>query len=138
DLRDIMVLQDDVARQIADEIQVKLTPQEQARLVNARPVSSQAQEAYLKGRYLFSHRTNDCMQKSVAFLQQAIDLDSRYALAYAGLADSYLALTTYGLLRPNQAYPKAEKAAKKALEIDDTLAEAHTALGFAQSCYNRN
>lgn len=138
DLGDIMVMQDDAARQIANEIRVKLTPQEQVRLSSARPVTSQAQEAYLKGRYLFSQRTNDGMRKSIAFLQQAIDLDSRYALAYAGLADSYLVLTTYGLLKPNEAYPKAEQAAKKALEIDDTLAEAHTALGFAQSCYERN
>lgn len=138
DLRDIMLLQDDVARQIANEIRVKLTPQEQVRLANARPVRPQAQEAYLKGRYLFNQRTDQGMQKSIGFLQQAVDLDSRYALAYAGLADSYIVLTTYGLLRPDEAYPKAEKAAKKALEIDDTLAEAHTALGFAQTCYDRD
>src|SRR5207248_7229281 len=107
----------------------------QARLVNAHPVSPQAHEAYLKGRYLFNKRTDQAMEKSIGYLQQAIDIDSRYALAYAGLADSYLVLTGYGLLRPNEAYPKAERAAKKALEIDDTLADAHTALGFAQSCY---
>jgi tetratricopeptide (TPR) repeat protein len=138
DLRDIMVLQDDVARQIADAIQVKLTPQEQARLADAHPVSPQAHEAYLKGRYLFSKRTDQGMEKSLGYLQRAIDLDSRYALAYAGLADSYIVLAGYGLLRPNKAYPNAEQAAKKALEIDDTLAEAHTALGFALSCYDRD
>jgi tetratricopeptide (TPR) repeat protein len=132
------VLQDDLARQIANEVQVKLTPQEQVRLVNVHPVNPQAHEAYLRGRYLFSQRTDQGMKKSLAVLQQAIDLDPRYALAYAGLADSYLVLNNYGLLRSNEAYPKAEKSAKKALEIDDTLAEAHTALGYAQSCYNRN
>jgi TolB-like protein len=116
DLRDVMVMQDDAARQIANEIQVRLTPQERARLANARPASPQAEEAYLKGRYLLSKRTDQGMQKSIAFFQRAIDVDSRYALAYAGLADSYLALTGYGLLRPGEAYPKSEKAGKKALE----------------------
>jgi tetratricopeptide (TPR) repeat protein len=78
------------------------------------------------------------MEKSIDFLQQAINADPRYALAYAGLADSYCGLASYGVLRPEEAFPNAEKAAKKGLEIDDTLAEAHTALGFIQSCYHRD
>ncbi|HEY1213487.1 MAG TPA: tetratricopeptide repeat protein, partial [Bryobacteraceae bacterium] len=138
DLRDVMVLQDELARQIATEIRVKLTPQEQARLTRAHPISPQAHEAYLKGRYVFNERTDESMEKSIGFLQQAIDADSRYALAYAGLAESYCVLATYGVWRPGEAFPKAEKAAAKALELDDTLAEAHTALGFAQSCYHRD
>jgi TolB-like protein/Flp pilus assembly protein TadD len=138
DLRDVMTLQDDLARQIAKQIQVNLTPQEQSRLANARPVSVQAHEAYLKGRYLFNRRTDQALEKSIDFLQQAIDADPGYALAYGGLAESYCALVGYGVLRPGEAFPKAEKAARKALEIDDRLAEAHTALGFVQSCHHRN
>jgi TolB-like protein/DNA-binding winged helix-turn-helix (wHTH) protein/Tfp pilus assembly protein PilF len=138
DLGDVMALQDDLARQIAKQIKVKLTPQEQSRFANARPVSARAHEAYLKGRYLFNRRTDQALEKSIALLQQAIDADPRYALAYAGLAESYCALVGYAELRPGEAFPNAEKAATKALEIDDTLAEAHTALGFVQSCYHRN
>jgi TolB-like protein/DNA-binding winged helix-turn-helix (wHTH) protein len=100
DLRDITVLQYDMARQIANEIQVTLTPQEQGRLANAHPVSPQAHEAYLKGRYLFSQWTDQGMEKSIGSLQEAINIDSRYALAYAGLADSYLVLAGHGLLPP--------------------------------------
>ena len=138
ELRDVTMLQDDVARQIANEIRVKLTPEEHTRLANAQPVSPRAHEAYLKGRYLFNKWTDEGVEKSVGALREAINLDSRYALAYAGLADSYLVLGGHGLMRPSEAYPNAEKAAKKALEIDETLGEAHAALGFALSCYDRD
>jgi TolB-like protein/DNA-binding winged helix-turn-helix (wHTH) protein len=138
DLRDVMVLQDDVARQIANEVQVKLTPQEHARLASAHPVRPAAYEAYLKGRYLLNKRTEEGMQRSIEYFRQAINTDSRYALAYAGLADAYTTVGGFGLLRPKQAYPKAEEAANKALEIDSTLAEAHTALGFSYTCYERD
>ena len=138
DLQDVMALQDDVARQIAREVKVKLTPQEQARLTSAHAVTPQAHEAYLKGRYLFNRRTDQGMEKSIDFFQQAVDAEPGYALAYAGLADSYCVLAGYGVLRPGEAFPKAEKAAQKALEIDNTLAEAHTALGYVQSCYYRD
>jgi tetratricopeptide (TPR) repeat protein len=138
DLRDVMLLQDDLARQIANEILVKLTPQEEVRLANARPVSPPAYELYLKGRYLFNKRTDQGMEGSIVYLQQAIGIDSRYALAYAGLADSYCGLAGYGVWRPGEAFPKAETAARKALEIDETLAEAHTALGLVQSCHRRD
>jgi tetratricopeptide (TPR) repeat protein len=138
ELRDVTMLQDDVAQQIANEIHVKLTPEEHTRLANAQPVSPRAHEAYLKGRYLFNKWTDEGVEKSVGALREAINLDSRYALAYAGLADSYLVLGGHGLMRPSEAYPNAEKAAKKALEIDETLGEAHAALGFALSCYDRD
>lgn len=138
ELRDVTMLQDDVAQQIANEIHVKLTPEEHARLANAQPVSPRAHEAYLKGRYLFNKWTDEGVEKSVGALREAINLDSRYALAYAALADSYLVLGGHGLMRPSEAYPNAEKAAKKALEIDETLGEAHAALGFALSCYDRD
>jgi TolB-like protein/DNA-binding winged helix-turn-helix (wHTH) protein/Flp pilus assembly protein TadD len=138
EMGDVTMLQDDVAQQIANEIHVKLTPEEHTRLANAQPVSPRAHEAYLKGRYLFNKWTDEGVEKSVGALREAINLDSRYALAYAGLADSYLVLGGHGLMRPSEAYPNAEKAAKKALEIDETLGEAHAALGFALSCYDRD
>ncbi len=136
DLKDVLALQDEVAEAIASEIQLKLTPEEHARFASAHPVSPEAHEAYLKGRYFFNKRTDEGMEKSVEYLRRAVDIDARYALAYAGLADSYVTMAGYGLLRPKEAFPEAKEAATKSLEIDDTLAEAHTALGFAETCFD--
>jgi TolB-like protein len=136
DLQDVMILQDELAREIAYQIRLELSPSEKRRLANARPVNPKAHEAYLKGRYLLGQRTDTGIKKSVDFFQEAIDADSHFALAYAGMADSHLLLASYGLLPPNHAYPKAEELATKSLELDDTLAEPHTALGFARSFYD--
>jgi TolB-like protein/DNA-binding winged helix-turn-helix (wHTH) protein len=131
DLRDVMALQDEVARAIASHVQVKLTPQEKALLTSARPISALAHEHYLKGRYFLSKRDLESPKKSIEYLQQALDIDPQYGLAFAGLADAYDLLGGYELVAPGEAFPKAKAAGRAALEIDDTLAEAHTALGFA-------
>jgi TolB-like protein/Flp pilus assembly protein TadD len=134
DLRDVLALQDEVAHAIANEIRVELTPAESAHLTTPRHVDPEAFELYLKGRYYWNKRTRDGLTKSLAYFQQTVEKDPTYALAYAGLADSYLMLGAgaYGVLPPKEAIPKAEAAANKALELDNTLAEAHSTLGIAK------
>ncbi|MDP9263731.1 MAG: tetratricopeptide repeat protein, partial [Acidobacteriota bacterium] len=129
DLGDVLALQDEVSRSIARQIQVTLTPQEQAHLTTARPVNPEAHEAYLKGRYYASRRSAEDIQKASAYFQQAVDKDPAYAPAYAGLAFSYDLLPRYGRVSPLETLPKAKAAAVKALELDDGLAEAHVAMG---------
>jgi len=131
EVRDVLGLQSEVARAIAQEIQITVTPQEQARLASVRPVNPDAYEAYLKGRYHWNKRTEEGFRKAIDYFQEAIDIDPSYAVAYSGLADCYSLLADYGILRPEEAYPKAKAAAAKALEIDDTLAEAHASLAMA-------
>jgi TolB-like protein len=130
ELGNILALQNDVACAIADEIRIKLRPQERARLGKVRPVNPEAYEAYLKGRYFWNKRTKEALEKSVPCFERAIEKDPDYASAYAGLADSYclLANTAYGALPPKEAFSKARVATLKALEIDKTLAEAHASL----------
>jgi len=129
DLRDILALQSEVARAIAGEIKVRLTPQEQVRLASVRPVKPEAYEAYLKGRYYWN-LWPDGLERSVEYFKQATQQDPRYAPAYAGLALCY---STMGFFQPpRELYPKARAAALRALELDETLAEAHTAIGFVK------
>ncbi len=132
DLRDVLTLQTEVARAIAREIEVKVTPQEQARLAIARPVDPAAHEAYLKGRYYSSKRTEANLVKGIGFFRQAIERDPANALAYCGLADSYNLLAAWYYRAPKEALPEARTAALKALEIDDSLAEAHASLGWVE------
>jgi eukaryotic-like serine/threonine-protein kinase len=128
DLRDVLALQEEVARAIAREIQTEVTPQEQTRLTNARPVSPEVYENYLKGRYYWNKRTEQGVRKGLDYFQQAVDEDPAYARGYVGLADSYFILGYYSWLPPKEAFPKAKAAALKGLELDDSLAEGHTAL----------
>jgi TolB-like protein/DNA-binding winged helix-turn-helix (wHTH) protein/Tfp pilus assembly protein PilF len=136
DLRDILALQGEVSRGIAQQIRVTLTPQEQARLASAGPINPAAYEAYLKGRFYWNRRVGQEFSKAIKYFQQAIELDPNYALAYVGLADGYNMLTNYDLLPPKEAVPQAKAAARKALEIDGTLAEAHDSLAFAHMYYD--
>lgn len=131
DLGDILVMQADVARAIATEIKVELTAQEQTRLASAPPVNPEAYEAYLQGRYCMTKRTPGAFAKAIEYFQQAIQKDPRYAAAYAALADTYsLEGFSQAATKPRkEATEKARAAALKALELDDTSAEAHAALG---------
>jgi serine/threonine protein kinase/Flp pilus assembly protein TadD len=131
DLRDVLALQGDVARAIADEIQVKLSPQERTRLARSRPVDPAAYEAFLKGRHFWYRRSPDALKRGLELLQQAITLDPSYALAYAGLAEAHASMgwDLFGLVAPSDAFPLAKRAAQRALEIDPNCAEAHAALG---------
>ena len=136
DLRDVLTLESVVAKAIADEIQVQLTPLEQARLSRPRPENPQAHEAYLMGRYYWNKRTADGLLKSIAYLEQAIAKDPDYAIAYAALADSYHVLPELTSVTAAEAFPKARTAALKALELDNSLAEAHTALASIKEDYD--
>jgi eukaryotic-like serine/threonine-protein kinase len=130
DVSDILALQSEVAREIAKEIQIKVTPQEQARLAGAPAVNPEAYRLYLQGRYQSFKRTVPAFEKSILLFQQALEKDPNNALAYAGLAESYGLLPFYGGASPKEAFPKAKAAALKALEHDSSIAEAHAALGF--------
>jgi eukaryotic-like serine/threonine-protein kinase len=136
DLRDILTLQSAVAKAIVDEVQVKMTPQEEARLSQSRSVNPQAHELYLTGRFYWNKRTSEGLTKSIDFFQQAISIDPEYAIAYAGLADSYHALPELAGVPVGEALPKARIAALKALELDDSLAEAHSALGTVKEDFD--
>ena len=135
DLRDVLSLQNEVARKIASEVRVKLTPQEAARLGKARTVDPEAHELYLKGRHFWNKRTEEGLRKSLQLFQQAIDKDPTYAAGYSALADAYNILGYYGALPPSDTYPKARAAAQKALEFDPSLAEAHAALAVFKRDY---
>jgi TolB-like protein/Tfp pilus assembly protein PilF len=138
DLRDILALQSEVARAIASEIKVKLTPQEQTRLASTRRVNPEAYQAYLRGRYYWNRRTADALKKAIEYFQEASEKDPGYALAYAGLSDSYALVAPYSGLPPKEALTKAEAAAMKAVEMDEQLAEAHASLAFVQQSYELN
>jgi len=131
-VRDTLALQNKVAAAIAEQIRIKLNPQEQAALKNARVVNPEAYESYLKGRYFWNKRTANGLKVALAYFNQAIEEDPKYAQAYSGLADTYALLGDwqYAVMTPKEALPKAKAAAMKALELDDGLSEAHNSLAF--------
>jgi len=129
---DILKLQSEVARAIAREIRVKLTPREERRLAASSAVSPQAYEAYLKGRHLWNRRTEDGMRKSIAHYEQAIRLYPQYAMAYAGVADSYVMLACRGMVPAKDTFRKAKEAARKAIDLDSELGEAHGSLAHVR------
>ena len=132
DLRDTLALQDQVARAIAEQIQINLTPREQAALKSVRVVNPESYESYLKGRYFWNKRTADGLRVALAYFNQATEEDPNYAQAYSGLADTYALLGDwqYAVMTPREAFPKAKTAALKAVELDSSLGEAHNSLAF--------
>ena len=130
ELKDMLALQDSVARAVADQIHVTLTPARQTRLPGRPDLDPAAYEAYLKGRYYWNKRTAGGMQKALYYFQQAINEDPAYGAAYSGLADCNSGLTWHGFTSPAEALPKANAAALKAIEIDPESAEAHASLAL--------
>ena len=130
DLKDVIALQDEIAQDITEQIRVKLTPKERTLITHAHPVDAEAYDAYLRGRYWWSKGGAETW-KGLDYFQKAIAKDPSYALAYAGVADSYLMLGG-GFLSPREAFPKAKEAAIKALELDPSLAEAHASIASAK------
>src|SRR5947208_6517989 len=129
-LTDIFAVESDIAKTIADTLQAKLTGAEK-QLIAAQPTTDlTAYELYLKGRSLWSKRGGENLRQAIGFYEQAIARDPKYALAYAGLAEAYVLLPAYTATAPQDAYPTAKAAALKALQLDEKLAEAHTALGL--------
>ncbi|PYY09684.1 MAG: hypothetical protein DMG69_09265 [Acidobacteria bacterium] len=128
--RSILALQEEVARSIAERIEISLTPQERARLAPTSIVDPEAHEDYLKGRYYFNQRTSDALNKSIAYFRQAIARDPSSALSYSGLADAYALLGFRGGFPSKDALFQAKAAALKSIELDETLAEPHASLAF--------
>lgn len=138
DVRDTLALQSRVARAIAEEIRVNVQPKEQAALKNVKAVNPDAYEAYLKGRYFWNKRTADGLKKAKDYFDEAVAKAPDYGPAYSGLADTYALLGDwqYGVMPSREALPAAKAAATKAVELDDTLGEAHTSLGFVFSGFD--
>ncbi len=138
DLTDVLVLQAEVASAIANEVQVRLTPFERARLASARLVDPEAYDAYLRGRLHWNKRNEDGMKKGLELFEKSLSRDPSYALSYAGVAESYNMMAYWGVAAPHELSPKARGSAYKALEIDGNLAEAHAALGWTLFAYDWN
>ncbi len=137
-MTDIFTLQEEIAGDISETLRLKITGEHTGQLVKRYTENIEAYHFYLKGRYFVTaKRTEEWIKKGIEFFQKAIDLDPNYALAYSGIAEAYgfLASSTGGWL-PSEAYPKAKAAALKALEIDETLGEAHCSLGFCSLLYD--
>jgi TolB-like protein/Flp pilus assembly protein TadD len=135
-LTDIFAVESEIAKTVADTLQAKLTGSEQ-RVIGSRPTeNTEAHQFYLKGRFFWNKRTGNDLKKSIDYFEQAIATDPNYALGYAGVADAYVFLPGYTAGAPRDCYPKAMAAAKKALELDNTLAEAHTTLALALWYYD--
>ena len=137
-VQEVLTLQRDVAQAIAAEIQANLTPKQRTRLTTTRTINPEAYELYLKGRYHWSKRTEDSLKKSLDYFQRAIDLDPTYAVAYSGLADTYIVLGNNSFLPGKETYPKAKAAALKSLELDGSSAEAHASLGQVMFEFDRD
>jgi TolB-like protein/DNA-binding winged helix-turn-helix (wHTH) protein/Tfp pilus assembly protein PilF len=134
----IFTLEDALAERVAQSIRLKLTGEETRRFAKRSTERPDAYEAYVKGRYFWNKRTDKGMKKGLEYFRQAITLDPTFAEAYVGVADSYATLGLYAVLPPKEAFPAAKEAAKRALEMDDGLAEAHATMGFINFYYDWN
>jgi eukaryotic-like serine/threonine-protein kinase len=133
---ELLAVQDEIATEISDKLRLKLTQTQKQQLTRRATENIEAYHLYLKGRYYWNKRTGPALIKGRDYFMQAIDVDPNYALAYAGLADSYTVLASWNILPSSEAFPKSRVAATKALEIDKTLAEAHASLGFVNAVYD--
>lgn len=138
DLRDVLALQSDLAMMIAEMIEVRLTPSEEAVIIRAARVDPQAYRAYLRGRFYWGLRSEEGAQRAIEQFRQALEHDPDYAPAYSGLADAYQLLAVYNAERHQEMMPMAKAAAEKALELDPRLAEAHASLGVVELLYEWN
>jgi TolB-like protein/DNA-binding winged helix-turn-helix (wHTH) protein/Tfp pilus assembly protein PilF len=135
-LAEMVALREDLAREMASVLRRRLTGAEEERLTKSYTANPEAYQDYLKGRYWWNKSTEEGFNKGIDYFQQAITKDPGYALAYCGLSDSYSSLADYGLVPAKEGYLKAKDAALKALELDDTLAEAHGSLALIKSSYD--
>jgi serine/threonine protein kinase/tetratricopeptide (TPR) repeat protein len=135
-LTDIFAVESDIATAIAKTLQARLTGPEKTAIAKRPTANPEAYELYLKGRFFWNKRTATDLRKAIEYFNQALGKDPSYALAYAGLSDAYLVLSLYGAASPADSFPQAIAAAKKAIELDDTLAEAHTSLACSLAYYD--
>ncbi|MCJ7457677.1 MAG: protein kinase, partial [candidate division Zixibacteria bacterium] len=136
EMEDVFAIQEEISLSIVNKLKVNLLKEEKAKLEKRYTDDPEAYNLYLKGRYFWFRRYEGGLQKAVECFQQAIDKDPLYALAYAGIADCYNQFGLWAFLPPKEAYPKAKVACAKALEIDDTLAEAYASLGWTKMFYD--
>jgi len=129
-LTDIFAVESEIAKTIADTLQAKLTGSERNAIAAQPTENTEAYQLYLRGRYLWNRRTGENLQKALAYFEQAAEKDPHYALAYAGIADSCVLIPIYAAGTPQDYLPRARASAQKAVELDDTLAEAHTSLAY--------
>lgn len=136
----IFAVQDSISEQVAQALALQLTADERKRLTKRYTENTQAYQSYLMGLYFWNKRTKDGLHEAIDYFQQAIEMDANYALAYAGLADSYHLIVYYGYEPPpaTEAYKRAKAAAARALELDEGLAEAHTAMAMIQANYEKD
>jgi DNA-binding winged helix-turn-helix (wHTH) protein/TolB-like protein/Tfp pilus assembly protein PilF len=132
----IFAVQDRISEQVARALTLTLSSAEKELLTKRYTENSEAYQLYLKGRFFWNKRTVEGLKKGVGYFNEAVEKDASYALAYVGLADSYSLLSDYNGLPPKEAYPQAKKAAMRALELDERLAEAHAALAFIKASYD--
>jgi Tfp pilus assembly protein PilF len=137
-LSEIVTVEEEIAEEISTKLKLKLTGEERKRLARRHTANSEAYQLYLKGRYYWNKRTGEALQKGIEYFEQALEKDPNYALAYAGLADSYAIIGFYSSIPPRHVMPKAKVAATRALELDPQLAEAHSALAFLRFYYDWN
>ncbi len=135
---DLFAVQEEITKEISDKLRLRLTGSDEKRLTKRYTESPEAYQVYLRGRYEWNKRTRESLEKSIQYFREAINKDPGYALAYAGLADSYNVIGDYNRTPPRENFPLAEAAAKKAVDLDDTLAEAHTALAVVKAGYDRD
>jgi eukaryotic-like serine/threonine-protein kinase len=135
---DLLAVQRDIAQEISSNLRTKISGEVHNRVTKRYTENAEAYQLYLKGRYFWNKRTGEGLKESIKYFNQAIERDPNYALAYAGLADAYVLFSGYAVSTPQDSYPKAKAAARRALELDDTLAEAHAALGLEMFAYEWN
>ena len=135
---DLVALQSDIARDVSAKLQIRLSGADAKNLTKTYTANSEAYQLYLKGLFYWNKRTGEALKKSIEYFNQAIEKDPGYALAYAGMAEAYVLLPDYYAGTPQDSFPRAKAAAKRALELDETLAEAHTTLGYALFISDRN
>ena len=134
-LTDFLKVQGEIAKEITSKLSVKLSRKKKEQISKQYRIDNEAYQLYLKGRYHWNKRTAESFRQSIEYFNQAIGKEPTYALAYTGLSDAYALIGIHGFLPARDVWPKAKAAALKALEIDDSLAEAHTALGAVKSSY---
>jgi eukaryotic-like serine/threonine-protein kinase len=134
-MTDLLSLQSEIARDVSSKLKARLTGTEEQKIAKNYTQNTEAYQLYLQGRYHWNKRTTAEVRKSIEYFQQAIDKDPTYGLAYAALAEGYILIPSYNAGSPQEAFPKARAAALKAIEIDETLAEAHNALAAVKSNY---
>ncbi len=134
-LSELLATQREIAREITEKLKVKISGEEQGLANKHYTENNDAYQSYLKGRFYWNKRTRDGYSKAIEQFKEAIDKDPSFALAYAGLADCYNILSSYGLSSPNESFPLGKAAATKALELDPNLAEAHTSMAYIKYQY---